>query len=343
MIKTLKLATLTAAVLMSFALCANAAEKTTFQPESGGYRVEIPTTITEIYRTTQGVRYVEGTQLVNMDIYPLPNFIANPIKNYSEQQANDFKKFLADIEDYPGFTLDKSALDEKNMLSKDEQGYSFTLNPPANSKIARNFIIGKAYQLSDELLLVIRISAPEKDKILAKSTLENLADNLKLSKPKYIEDNIIKAKQLDYEITLPNRWHAFTLLADNIIMAKSLSSVHNDKAMIRSFRTKEFTAMANADAKSLPAEEKAFVEKITKFTPNVNILRHEAVVANGINGAIIESTEVIDLKKTFIVNAYFFTKDECAYQIIFDTDDTINSELKIKAFKNAIMTFQRTK
>ena len=351
MIKTNKLFTVTVAVLMSFALYANAAEQTNFQPESGGYHLELPANRIEIYRTTKGIRYMVGTQLINTDIYPLPNFLAVPMKNYSEQQISDFENFISEIEDYTGFTLEKSSLvqETKNVGSKftpklvlNEKGYAFTLQPPANSNITRDFIIGKAYQLSNDRLLVVRVSAPKKDKTLAQNTLSVLTHNLKISKPKYVDNNIIKAKNLNYEITLPSGWHAFTMLADNIIMAKSLSSVHNDEAMIRSFKTKSFASLANADAKTMATEESEFVEKITKFTPNVKVIKHEPIVANGINGVIIESTELVNLKKIFVVNAYFFAKDDSAYQIKFKTDDTINSDIKINAFKNAVKSFQKT-
>lgn len=351
MIKTNKLFAFTVAVLMSFALYAHAAEQNTFQPESGGYHLELPADRVEIYRTTKGIRYIEGTQLINTDIYPLPNFLAVPMKNYSEQQISDFEKFISQIEDYAGFTLKKSSLTQssKNVSNKfapklvlDEKGYAFTLQPPANSSIVRDFIVGKAYQLSNDRLLVVRVSAPEKDRVLAQNTLNVLTHNFKISKPKYIDNNIIKAKNLNYEITLPSGWHAFTMLADNIIMAKSLSSVHNDEALIRSFKTKSFTALANADAKNMATKASEFVEKITKFTPNVKVIKHESIVANGINGIIIESTELVNLKKIFVVNAYFFAKDDSAYQIKFTTDDTINSDIKINAFKNAIKSFQKT-
>jgi len=360
--KTLKLTALTLFTVISFAFQVNAAEKAAFQPESGGYSLELPANRTEIYRTTKGIRYMVGTQLVNADIYSLPNFLSVPMKNYSAQQIADFEKFISDIEDFPGFTLEKSALDQetttlskkltesKKDLSKftpklvlNENYYAFTLKPPANSTVARNFIIGKAYQLKNDKLFVIRVSAPLKDKLTAQQTLSNLTNNLKVSKPKYSEDNVIAAQQMNYEITLPSGWHAFTLLADNIIMAKSLSSVHHDEVMIRSFKTQEYSNFANANEQDLPAEAAAFVEKITKFTPNVSVTKQEPITINGINGVIIESTDNVNLKKIFVVNAYFFAKDGSAYQIMFNTDDTINYDLKISAFKNAVNSFKKTK
>ena len=357
--KTLRLTALALLAIASFAFNANAAEPAVFQPASGGYSLALPADRTEIYRTTKGIRYVLGTQLINADVYSLPNFLAVPMKNYSAQQIADFEKFIADIEDFPGFTLEQSALDKttgKNKLGSDktetaqftpklilnENYYAFTLKSPSNATIARDFITGKAYQLKNDKLVVIRVSAPIKDKISAQQTLDNLTHNLKISTSKYSEDNVIIAKQMNYEITLPSGWHAFTLQADNIIMAKSLSSVHNDEVLIRSFKTQEYLNFANATTDDLPTEAKSFVEKITKFTPNVTVVKQEPIVINGINGVIIESTDNVNLKQIFVVNAYFFAKDNSAYQIMFTTDDTINYDLKISAFKNAVKSFKKT-
>lgn len=358
--KTLRLTALALLAIASFAFNANAAEPAVFQPVSGGYSLPLPANRTEIYRTTKGIRYVLGTQLINADVYSLPNFLAVPMKNYSTQQIADFEKFITDIEDFPGFTLEQSALDkmtiEKNKLGRDktetaqftpklilnENYYAFTLKPPANSTIARDFITGRAYQLKNDKLVVIRVSAPIRDKIIAQQTLDNLTHNLKISNSKYSEDNVIASKQMNYEITLPSGWHAFTLQADNIIMAKSLSSVHHDEVLIRSFKTQEYSNFANATGDDLPNEAKSFVEKITKFTPDVTVVKQEPIVINGINGVIIESTDNVNLKQIFVVNAYFFAKDGFAYQIMFTTDDTINYDLKISAFKNAVKSFRKT-
>jgi len=359
--KTLRLTALMLVAVVSFAFHANAAEQAVFQPESGGYSLQLPATRTEIYRTTMGIRYILGTQLINADVYSLPNFLSVPMKNYSAQQIADFEKFISDIEDFPGFTLEKSALDQETTAPRNksvsdktetakftpklilnENYYAFTLKPPANSTVSRNFITGKAYQLKNDKLVVVRVSAPIRDKIIAQQTLNDLTHNLKVSTSKYSENNLITAKQMNYEITLPSGWHAFTLQANNIIMAKSLSSVHHDEVMIRSFKTQEYYNFANANENDLPAEATAFVEKITKFTPEVTVTKQEPIVINGINGVIIESTDTVNLKQIFVVNAYFFAKDNSAYQIMFTTDDTINYDLKISAFKNAVKSFKKT-
>jgi len=358
--KTLRLTALALLAIASFTFHANAAEPTVFQPVSGGYSLALPSDRTEIYRTTKGIRYILGTQLINADVYSLPNFLAVPMKNYSVQQIADFEKFISDIEDFPGFTLEQSALDQETTEKKNlgsnktdttkltpklilnENYYAFTLKPPANSTITRDFITGRAYQLKNDKLVVVRVSAPIRDKIIAQQTLNTLTHNLKVSTSKYAEDNVIVAKQMNYEITLPSGWHAFTLQADNIIMAKSLSSVHHDEVLIRSFKTQEYSSFANATADDLPTESTSFVEKITKFTPNVTVTKQEPIVINGINGVIIESTDNVNLKQIFVVNAYFFAKDNSAYQIMFTTDDTINYDLKISAFKNAVKSFKKT-
>ena len=132
-------------------------------------------------------------------------------------------------------------------------------------------------------------------------------------------------------------------MSENVIMAKSLSTVHNDDALIRAFKTNQYADLANADAKSLPAIEKAFVDKITQYTTNVTVIKHKPVTVDGLNGSIIESTDNIDLKKVFVVNAYLFDKKGMGYQMRFNTDDTINYDLKLKAFENAILSFKLLK
>ena len=54
----------------------------------------------------------------------------------------------------------------------------------------------------------------------------------------------------------------------------------------------------------------------------------------------METTNSVDLKKIFVINAYFFGKDNIGYQLRFSTDDTINYEMKLKSFKNAVRSFK---
>ena len=238
---------------------------------------------------------------------------------------------------------DKRVKPKALVTSPYDDVYNFVLQPPAKVKINRDFVIGKAYQLKNDKLLVIRISSPMSEKAMAKANLNVLTSDLKLSKPKYPEENTLTSALFGYKLNLPTGWHAYTQNADNIIWAKSLSSVHNDEALIRAFKTNEFANFAKADAQGLATEEKAFVEKITKFTPNITVVRHQAVVIDGMNASIVESTDSVDLKKVFIVNAYVFSKDGIAYQIRFNTDDTINYDLKTKSYISAIQSFKRVR
>ena len=218
---------------------------------------------------------------------------------------------------------------------------SFAMQAPQESTLHRKYLAGRGYQLLNDKMLIITVASPEAEKNIAQAGLAAVTNDLKPTKPRYPEYNIITSGLLGMEIELPAGWHGYTLKADNIIFARSLSSVHEDNAMVRSFKTNEFADFAQADANSLKDAENNFVDKITKYTPNISIVKHEPVIIDGLNGSIIQFTDSDDLKKVFVVNTYLFTKDGIGYQIRFNTDDTINYDLKMQAFTGAIKSFRR--
>lgn len=379
--------TLAAVCNCSFAAGSNQ-KGSTFKPASGGYTLNIPAQSKEIFRTTTGIRFISGNNLlVSADIYSMPNFISVPMKNYSQQQAQDLEKFILNMQDYPNLvfvkdkilpqnqptvkkqagssalqqwrnkhsntpleTVDKALKDKADndsikspVLKINETECDFTLKPSKTMDMTHDFIIGKAYQLRNDKLLILRVSSPKSEGQIATGLLRALTSSIKLSKPKYPEDNKINATISGYKLDMPFGWHAFTLKAYNIIMMKSLSSVHNDEGMMRSFKTTAYANFANANASNIHAAEDAFVKQITKYTPNVTVTRHEAFVADGTNGCIIQTTDSDDLKKVFVVNGYLFSKDGYGYQFRFSTDDTINYDIKVHSFIKAIKSFQRIK
>ncbi|MCH3915085.1 MAG: hypothetical protein LKE29_07410 [Acidaminococcaceae bacterium] len=379
--------TLAAVCNCSFAAGSNQ-KGSTFKPASGGYTLNIPAQSKEIFRTTTGIRFISGKDLlVSADIYSMPNFISVPMKNYSQQQAQDLEKFILNMQDYPNLvfvkdkilpqnqptvkkqagssalqqwrnkhsntpleTVDKALKDKADndsikspVLKINETECDFTLKPSKTMDMTHDFIIGKAYQLRNDKLLILRVSSPKSEGQIATGLLRALTSSIKLSKLKYPEDNKINATISGYKLDMPFGWHAFTLKAYNIIMMKSLSSVHNDEGMMRSFKTTAYANFANANASNIHAAEDAFVKQITKYTPNVTVTRHEAFVADGTNGCIIQTTDSDDLKKVFVVNGYLFSKDGYGYQFRFSTDDTINYDIKVHSFIKAIKSFQRIK
>ena len=379
--------TLAAVCNCSFAAGSNQ-KGSTFKPASGGYTLNIPAQSKEIFRTTTGIRFISGKDLlVSADIYSMPNFISVPMKNYSQQQAQDLEKFILNMQDYPNLvfvkdkilpqnqptvkkqagssalqqwrnkhsntpleTVDKALKDKADndsikspVLKINETECDFTLKPSKTMDMTHDFITGKAYQLRNDKLLILRVSSPKSEGQIATGLLRALTSSIKLSKPKYPEDNKINATISGYKLDMPFGWHAFTLKAYNIIMMKSLSSVHNDEGMMRSFKTTAYANFANANASNIHAAEDAFVKQITKYTPNVTVTRHEAFVADGTNGCIIQTTDSDDLKKVFVVNGYLFSKDGYGYQFRFSTDDTINYDIKVHSFIKAIKSFQRIK
>ena len=380
---------LTLAAVCNCSFAAGSDQKgTSFKPSSGGYTLTIPAQSKEIFRTTTGIRFISGNNLlVSADIYSMPNFISVPMKNYSQQQAQDFEKFLLKMQDYPNlvFVKDKilpqnqtnmkqkvgsSALqqwkrahsntpletvDEKlkdkaennsiktPVLKLNETECDFTLKPSKEMDMTHDFITGKAYQLRKDKLLILRVSSPKNEGQIATGLLRSLTGSLKLSKPKYPEDNQISVAVSGYKLSMPFGWHPYTMKVNNILLLKSLSSVHNDEGMLRSFKTNAYADFANAGLGNINAAAEAFVKQITKYTPNITVTKHEAFVADGTNGCIIQTTDSEDLKKIFVVNGYLFSKDGYGYQLRFSTDDTINYDIKVQSFVKAIKSFKREK
>jgi hypothetical protein len=209
--------------------------------------------------------------------------------------------------------------------------------------MSHDFITGKAYQLRKDKLLILRVSSPKNEGQIATGLLRSLTGSLKLSKPKYPEDNQISVAVSGYKLSMPFGWHPYTMKVNNILMLKSLSSVHNDEGMLRSFKTNAYADFANAGPGNINAAAEAFVKQITKYTPNITVTKHEAFVADGTNGCIIQTTDSEDLKKIFVVNGYLFSKDGYGYQLRFSTDDTINYDIKVQSFVKAIKSFKREK
>lgn len=355
-----------------------------YKPAMGGYKLTVPGQSQEIFHTATAIRFLTANNLlVSADIYSMPNFISVPMKNYSFQQAQDFEKFLLNMQDYPDLafvqdkilptgtktngtmwkdakaqkgnkdrtpleTVDtklKAAADKEAIkspvLKLNETECDFTLKPSKKMDMTHDYITGKAYQLRNDKLLILRVSAPQGNSTAAAGLLRSLTDDLKLSKPKYPEDNYIDAKILGYRLDMPYGWHPYTLKANNIIMIKSLSSVHNDEGMLRAFKTTAFADFANAGPGNIKTAEEAFVKQITKYTPNITVTKHEAFLADGNNGCIIQTTDSDNLKKMFVVNGYVFSRDGHGYQMRFSTDDTINYDLKVQSFVKAIKSFKR--
>ena len=218
---------------------------------------------------------------------------------------------------------------------------SFALQAPKDSTLNRKFITGRAYQLLNDKILVVTVASPEAEKNIAQQGLQAVTSDLKIGKPHYPDTNVLTSNLLGMSLELPAGWHGYTLKADNIVFARSLSSVHEDNAMIRAFKTNEFSELANATSANLNEAEQAFVDKITKYTPNVSVVKHEPVVIDGLNGSIIQFTDSDDLKKVFVVNTYLFVPEGIGYQLRFNTDDTINYDLKMQAFTEAVKSFKR--
>lgn len=58
-----------------------------------------------------------------------------------------------------------------------------------------------------------------------------------------------------------------------------------------------------------------------------------------LNGSMSECTDSGDLKKVFVVNTYLMNARGNGYMIRYQTDDTINYDLKLKAFKQSVESF----
>ena len=378
---TLTVLILAVACNCSFAAGKKEQGSTVYKPAAGGYTLTIPAQSKRVFHTTTGVRFVTDNQLlVSADVYSMPNFISVPMKNYSYQQSQDFEKFLLSLQDYPDLafvqdkiqaqaqttagniaaqgmhsrtpleTVDKKLQDKADkeaikspVLKLNETECDFTLKPTKKMDMPKDYITGRAYQLRNDKLLVVRVSAPTKNAASAAAALNAITDTMKISKPKYPDDNQITAEILGYKLDMPFGWHAYTLKADNMIMVKSLSSVHNDEGMLRAFKTTAYADFANAAPANLKQATDAFIDKVTKYRPNVSVVKHEGFIADGVNGCLVEATDSDNLKKMFIVNGYLFSKDGYGYQIRFSTDDTINYDIKLHSFISAIKSFKRVK
>ena len=119
--------TLAAVCNCSFAAGSNQ-KGSTFKPASGGYTLNIPAQSKEIFRTTTGIRFISGKDLlVSADIYSMPNFISVPMKNYSQQQAQHLEKFILNMQDYPNLVFVKDKILPQNQPTVKKQAGSSAL------------------------------------------------------------------------------------------------------------------------------------------------------------------------------------------------------------------------
>lgn len=352
-------------------LFASAAEKRDFKPASGGYTITMPPGSEEIYHTSTGVRFKVGEDfMVSADLYTLPSFISVPMKQYSSEQKREFNRFLSKIQDDPQNTIEndltgsqeskenKDSQDKVQMLrdklrrsraSAQNQNvsatgmqsgsYEFRAVPKDPDRTKRPYIIGKAYQPQKNELCVVTVRATEGSAEAGKQALKALTDNLDLSRVRYTDSNMLIVPPLEFKMEIPSGWRMYTLRADNVIFGRSLSSVHTDSMMIRRISDDSFRELGSATKDNLKEAETNFINKITEYTPNVTILRHEPVMVGDLRGSLTESTDNEDLKKVFILNAYLLNPEGKGYIIHFQTDDTINYDLKLNAFKRSVESF----
>ena len=348
---------------------AAAAPKNTYKPASGGYTLTVPPGSKEIYHTSTGIRFTVGKDfLVSADLYTLPSFVSVPMKQYSQEQKKEFKKFLGKIQDQENDTIQDEGssrnfgshpslegilgeklrkyrataggLEPKEKESKKGQdSYTYVAVPEEKLRTHRPFLIGRAYQPEKNVLLVVNVSAPENLEAAARSALQSLCSNLTLSRVKYTDVNLLTVPGMGYEMEIPSGWRMYTLRADNVLFGRSLSSVHTDGLMIREFSDDNFAELGNSSPEGLKEAEEAFIQKVTRYTPNITILHHEPISVGTLNGSMAECTDSGDLKKVFIVNTYLMNPQGNGYQIRYQTDDTINYDLKLKAFKQSVESF----
>ena len=170
--------------------------------------------------------------------------------------------------------------------------------------------------------------------------LESICASLPLSKVKYTDINLLTVPGMGYEMEIPSGWRMYTVRADNVLFGRTLSSVHTDSLMIREFSDHTFAELGNSTPQRLKEVENTFIQKVTRYTPNVTILHHEPITVGTLNGSLAESTDNDgDLKKLFIVNTYLMNAQGNGYQIRYQTDDTINYDLKLRAFRQSIESF----
>lgn len=343
---------------------AMAAAPQRYTPKSGGFTMTIPPGSTELYHTTTGVRFKVGEDfLISADLYTLPSFISVPMKQYSGEQKRELSKFLKKIQDdqdntivgmddkATGQTTDKAALlrdklhGKKNnpsaQLEKEMQAgcYDFRSVPKDPEKTRRPFIIGRAYQTQKNNLCVVTVRTTQANEEAGKEALKAITKDLDLKKIHYTDENILTDPNLGFQMEIPSGWRIYTLRADNVLFGRSLSSVHTDSMMIRRLSDDSFKELGSATKATINEEEKNFIEKITSYTPNITILHHEPIIVGDLRGSLSQSTDNEDLKKVFLLNAYLLNPQGEGYVIHFQTDDTINYDLKLSAFKRAVQSF----
>lgn len=343
---------------------AMAAAPQRYIPKSGGFTMTIPPGSTELYHTTTGVRFKVGEDfLISADLYTLPSFISVPMKQYSGEQKRELSKFLKKIQDdqdntivgmddkATGQTTDKAALlrdklhGKKNnpsaQLEKEMQAgcYDFRSVPKDPEKTRRPFIIGRAYQTQKNNLCVVTVRTTQANEEAGKEALKAITKDLDLKKIHYTDENILTVPNLGFQMEIPSGWRIYTLRADNVLFGRSLSSVHTDSMMIRRLSDDSFKELGSATKATINEAEKNFIEKITSYTPNITILHHEPIIVGDLRGSLSQSTDNEDLKKVFLLNAYLLNPQGEGYVIHFQTDDTINYDLKLSAFKRAVQSF----
>lgn len=343
---------------------AMAAAPQRYTPKSGGFTMTIPPGSTELYHTTTGVRFKVGEDfLISADLYTLPSFISVPMKQYSGEQKRELSKFLKKIQDdqdntivgmddkATGQTTDKAALlrdklhGKKNnpsaQLEKEMQAgcYDFRSVPKDPEKTRRPFIIGRAYQTQKNNLCVVTVRTTQANEEAGKEALKAITKDLDLKKIHYTDENILTDPNLGFQMEIPSGWRIYTLRADNVLFGRSLSSVHTDSMMIRRLSDDSFKELGSATKATINEAEKNFIEKITSYTPNITILHHEPIIVGDLRGSLSQSTDNEDLKKVFLLNAYLLNPQGEGYVIHFQTDDTINYDLKLSAFKQAVQSF----
>lgn len=343
---------------------AMAAAPQRYTPKSGGFTMTIPPGSTELYHTTTGVRFKVGEDfLISADLYTLPSFISVPMKQYSGEQKRELSKFLKKIQDdqdntivgmddkATGQTTDKAALlrdklhGKKNnpsaQLEKEMQAgcYDFRSVPKDPEKTRRPFIIGRAYQTQKNNLCVVTVRTTQANEEAGKEALKAITKDLDLKKIHYTDENILTVPNLGFQMEIPSGWRIYTLRADNVLFGRSLSSVHTDSMMIRRLSDDSFKELGSATKATINEAEKNFIEKITSYTPNITILHHEPIIVGDLRGSLSQSTDNEDLKKVFLLNAYLLNPQGEGYAIHFQTDDTINYDLKLSAFKRAVQSF----
>ena len=343
-----------------------AAVKHQYRPASGGYAITLPPGSQELYHTSTGIRFTVGEDfMVSADLYTLPSFVSVPMRQYSREQKKEFKEFVGKVQDFQDASINEEgatdpvdrvarrfrqrrAMQEGTAATRDDLNTpvrdrnTFTYETVLKDSMASNrpYIIGRAYQPQKNIMLVVNVSAPEELQEAAKQAFKSLTSDLELGKVKYTDENILTVPSMGYEMEIPSGWRMYTMRADNVLFARSLSSVHTDGLMIREFSDDSFKDLGNSNKAGLAKAESDFIAKLTRYTPNITILNHEPITVGSLNGSLAESTDNEDLKKVFVINTYLMNDKGQGYMIRYHTDDTINYDLKLKAFKSSVESFK---